>query len=330
MQPKVTVVITSRNRLAYLREAVASVREQEGVAHELILVDHGSTDGTAAWVSSLAGTGVTTRRVEHDPDRPRAANISVARNAGLESAVGEYVWFLDDDDRLRPGALSLLASALDQHPQAVAAIGARMRFRDEELLGRIAHPLRRLVRDLREDFLMGWGFIPGQSLCRASALRAAGGWREDVPWAEDLDMLARLLPRGPVVLEPETVLEYRVHRSQSRLANPAAEHDRLMRPYVTELARGDRAHGEVLRKAGRWWEQANQALAGGEPGKALGYTLRAAFLSPKLLRSPVLGPLALRMIVRSALRRLPLPRRATAHAPRPAGERPRRGTGYLS
>jgi hypothetical protein len=331
VRPKVTVVITTRDRLAYLREAVASVREQHGVAHELVIVDNGSADETPGWLASLDEPGVTTLRIEHDPQRSRAANISVARNAGLDRARGQYVWFLDDDDRLRPGALALLATALDRHPTAIAAVGARTRFADGVSMGRVSHPLRRVVRDMGGELLLGWSFIPGQTLCRESTLSEVGRWREDVPYSEDLELWARVLPHGPVVLEPQTVLEYRVHRAQSRLADPVSLHDLLMRPHVAQLARGDRRRGETLREAGRWWERANLAFNRQEPGRALAWTLRAVFLAPRLLTSPAVGPLAMRMIVRSALRLSgPLGRWATARALRPAGAKVRRGTGYLS
>jgi hypothetical protein len=329
MDPKVTVVIPTLDRLAYLQEAIASVRGQDGVAHELIVVDNGSTDGTRDWLSGRDDLVVL--RVERDPRATRAANASRARNAGLARARGEYVWFLDDDDRLRPGALTTLASSLDEHPEAVVAVGARTRFGDGVVGGRIAHPLHRVIGDLGPELLLSWGWIPSQALCRATTVRLVGGWCEDVPHAEDLDLWARIGSRGQVVLEPETVVEYRVHRSQSRLADPAALRDQLLRPHETELAGGDAARGRALRQAGRWWDRANVAFAREEYRRSLGMTLRAALLAPRLLTSPAVGPVASRMIVRSALRCFGPSRRwvQSRPAPRP-GQRARRGTGFFT
>ena len=331
MEPKVTVVVTTLNRLGYLQQAVASVQTQRDVSLELIVVDNGSTDGTADWLCSLTEQGVAVLRVEPDLARPRAARIAAARNAGLGPARGEYVWFLDDDDRLRSGSLALLASTLDRHPDAVAAVGARTRFGERVAGGRIAHPLNPMLGDFRRELLLGWGFVPSQTLCRAETLRRAGGWNEEAPFAEDLDMWARMLSLGPVALEPETVVEYRVHRSQSRLADPAAGHDLVLRPYATALAGGDRARGERLRNAGRWWDRANSAFDRGLPRSALTSTTRALVLAPALVRSPLLRPLSTRLIVRSTLRCWgPTRRWVEARAERPPAATPRRGAGFLS
>jgi len=328
MAPKVSVVITTLDRLAFLGEAVASVAAQDDVAHELIVVDHGSSDGTREW---LAGRDdFLALSAERDPTRSRSANISIARNAGLERARGDHVWFLDDDDRMRPGALAALSGALDEQPAAVAAVGARMRFGEGIVGGRIAHPLRRVVRDVGPELLLGWGWVPSQALCRASVLRQVGCWRDDVRRSEDADMWLRIAARGPVILAPETVVDYRVHPAQVRYA-PDAVRDELSRPYVAQLAGGDRSRGEVLRAAGRRWERAIVAFDDGDYRDALRATVDGALRAPLLLRSPVTGPAATRMIVRSALRSWGPTRRWVESRPAPqAGERPRRGTGFLS
>jgi glycosyltransferase involved in cell wall biosynthesis len=329
VQPEVSVVIPTLDRLDYLREAVASVRSQEGVAHELIVVDNGSTDGTREWLATQSH--LTALHADRDPARPRSANTSAARNAGLSHAGGAYVWFLDDDDRLRPGALATLAAVLDEHPDAIAAVGARTRFGDNVMGGRVAHPLRRVVRDLRPELLLSWGWIPSQALCRASALQRAGNWWDAAPHSEDLELWARMGALGPVVLEPVTVVEYRVHRSQTRLRDPVARRDMLLRPHATALAGGNATRGRALRQAGRWWDRANVAFAAGEHRRALAATLRAAALAPRLLQSPATGPLVTRMLVRSALRSTGPTRRWVESRPaRHPGERPRRGTGFLS
>jgi glycosyltransferase involved in cell wall biosynthesis len=333
MEPRVTVVIPTLNRLAYLREAVASVWAQEGVGHELIVVDNASTDGTVDWLRALDDPAAPTRYVLGAPAGLNGA--SIGRNAGLERARGEYVWFLDDDDRLRPGALAVLAAALDRHPGAVGAVGARTRFgAGVPGGGRMAHPLRPMIRDARVDLLLGWGFIPSQTLCRTSALRAAGGWNVEVGRGQDHELWPRLALQGPLVLEPQIVAEYRVHEGQvtGRTDGRVARRVKHVFPRATELAGGDEARGRRLVEASILWSRARDAFDGGQYSSALRSTARGIVTAPELVRSPLLRPQTTRMLVRSTLRctaptRRWVERRAAAQ---PAGGRPRRGAGYLS
>ena len=329
MNPKVSVVITTLDRLAFLQEAVASVLAQAGPSFELIVVDHDSSDGTTPWLASR--DDLTAVHVLRDPERTRSGNISIARNAGLARARGDYVWFLDDDDRLRPGALARLAADLDEHPAAVCAVGARMRFGESVTPGRTAHPLRRIVGDLGPDLLLGWGWVPSVMLVRASVLRSAGGWNEEVPRGEDVELLLRLACHGPIVLEPEMVADYRIHHS-IYYGPHGEQRDLFAGPYLARLAGGDLRHGLRLRAAGRRFAWAVIAFDDdGDYPRALRCAVAAAVRAPSLLRSPTMGPIAQRMLVRSALRCWGPTRRWVQSRPPPVpSDRPRRGLGFLS
>jgi len=108
LQKKVSVIIATYNRADYVRQAVDSVLAQSLRDFELIVVDDGSTDGTAA---VLAEYGARIRVIA-TPNRGAAR----ARNAGLAAATGEYVAFLDSDDLSDPERLSLQAAVLDTFP----------------------------------------------------------------------------------------------------------------------------------------------------------------------------------------------------------------------
>lgn len=90
--PLVTVILPTRNRAHVLRRAIDSVLAQTHRELELIVVDDGSTDATAA---TLAGVADPRLRVLH---RERGGGAAAARNAGLALARGDFVAFLDDDD----------------------------------------------------------------------------------------------------------------------------------------------------------------------------------------------------------------------------------------
>src|SRR5271170_4417047 len=92
----VTVVMAARNAASHIGEAIASVLAQGPDVDALVIVDDGSSDGTYAIVRSFADSRI--RLVASD-----GSGVSAARNAGARAAPGEWLMFLDADDRLRPG-----------------------------------------------------------------------------------------------------------------------------------------------------------------------------------------------------------------------------------
>lgn len=138
----VSVIIPVYNGERFLRRCVDSVAGQTGEELEILLVDDGSTDGTAALCRTLAAEEPRIR-VTTQENR----GVSAARNAGLELAAGEYVTFVDADDTLLPGGLKALRTALEDASAQMA--------------------LGRLVRSREEPFLCGEGLLEGEAFLRA-------------------------------------------------------------------------------------------------------------------------------------------------------------------
>src|SRR4051812_24472999 len=95
----VSIIIPTYNRAAYLGAAIASVRAQTFADWELIVVDDGSTDETAAMLDELSDPRIRVLRIGH------SGSESITRNAGLRLAEGEWVAFLDSDDLWVPEKL---------------------------------------------------------------------------------------------------------------------------------------------------------------------------------------------------------------------------------
>src|SRR5439155_177200 len=110
MSPRVSVIVPTYNRAHVLGESLASVLAERDVDLEVVVVDDGSTDGTAAL---LAGLG--DRRVR-PVVRPHAG-IAAARNAGLAAARAPYIAFHDSDDVALPGRLAVPLAFLGAHPE---------------------------------------------------------------------------------------------------------------------------------------------------------------------------------------------------------------------
>ncbi|RYC05837.1 glycosyltransferase family 2 protein [Nocardioides zhouii] len=111
--PRCSVVIPTYNGAHVIGEQLAALCEQDGAPpFEVVVADNGSTDDLAgvvtSWQERLAGL----RRV----DASRAQGVSVARNVGIDHATSDLILICDADDRVSPGWVAAMTSALADHP----------------------------------------------------------------------------------------------------------------------------------------------------------------------------------------------------------------------
>ncbi len=166
----VTVVLATRNRREQAVRAVRRLRElpeRPGV----ILVDDGSTDGTAAAVRTAFPDVAVLQ-----PAGPRG--VTAARNAGVRAAVTPFVAFCDDDSGWAPGALGTAARQLDAHPR-LALVAARILVGEQERLDPTC--IAMAASPLRSGGLPGrrvLGFVACGAVVRRDAFLAVGGFAE--------------------------------------------------------------------------------------------------------------------------------------------------------
>ena len=113
MSPKISIIMPVRNGANYIEEALESIQRQ-GCNVEIIVVDDGSTDNTAD-IASKHGCVVLSHKESLGP--------VVAKNTGLQAAKGDYILFMDHDDKLRDDVLKTMRTALAEAPD-VSAIQA--------------------------------------------------------------------------------------------------------------------------------------------------------------------------------------------------------------
>lgn len=187
-----TVVIPAFNAAATIDAALSSLRAQSLTGWRAIVVDDGSTDGTAALVDGFGDPRVRLIRQTN-------AGVSAARNRGLAEAEDGTVLFLDADDTLHPVALERLAAALGRDAEAVAAFGTVVRVRPDGRPQPGQKPLHRHVYPSGDVLgaMLRSGFLNvGQVLVRTDAARAVGGFRTDLRLSEDWEFLIRLAAVG--------------------------------------------------------------------------------------------------------------------------------------
>lgn len=107
--PLVSVIVPVYNALSYLPRCVDSILAQTYTHLEVLLVDDGSTDGSAECCDRYASDSRV--RAIHKPN----GGVSSARNVGIEQAQGHYISFCDSDDYLHPQMIEILVRAAEQH-----------------------------------------------------------------------------------------------------------------------------------------------------------------------------------------------------------------------
>lgn len=214
--PRFSVVVPVRNGARWLPEALASVERQTREDWELLVVDDGSTDDSAAIARGVADARVTVLQ------QPNAGPLA-ARRSGLARARGEAIVFLDADDRLRPDALAHFAATFDRAPHATLVYGDRVLvdtggrvFGSERGALLAARPSGDVLeRLLRRNFMS----TPGQACIRRRALADAAEWRIDLRGMSDWYVWCRIASHGGtfVYCGRGPVIEYRLHaESMSR------------------------------------------------------------------------------------------------------------------
>jgi glycosyltransferase involved in cell wall biosynthesis len=207
-QPLVSVIIPAYNAAAFLGEALASLQHQAQAPLDIILIDDGSTDDTAALVTAWGDTV----RYEYQANQGPAA----ARNRGLALARGELIAFLDADDRWPAGKLALQVEALQTGPERPAVMGHIQILRADPAPGPGA-PAYVLEPKPVQAMLLGC------LVARRSTFDQVGGFDPTLRISEDTDWFIRARELGLVIpMVPEVVLHYRRH-SESLTSGLAAQ-----------------------------------------------------------------------------------------------------------
>lgn len=205
----VTVLMPMRNAEPYVRAALESVLTQDGVELEVVVIDDGSTDRSAAAVREIGDPRI---RLLPGPCK----GISASFNTGLAAARGDIIMRCDADDLLAPGRLERQAGWLDGH-SGFGAVCARFStmtsggqpVTDLDCGGDVE---TEITAELRSGGVR-------TSLCtyaiRTPILREIGGCRSYFTTAEDLDLLLRLGERTRVWFLPDYVYKYRLHSTSA-------------------------------------------------------------------------------------------------------------------
>lgn len=233
--PRVSVVVPVYNPGELLIDTVRRLRSLSFSDFEIIVIDDASTDGTPAILSEISDADPQVRSLRLKENLGPGG----ARNAGIEAALGEFVWFVDWDDEWEPTILSKLVETADRTNSDVVACRGRWRRDgvDEAITDGIDREATISPANALDLVLTGTlkGYL-WTKLIRRRALQP--GIFPDVRTSEDLCALARTLPRiGTMSLVPE-VLYFHIVRvgSLTNSANPPLRNLEYARGVLHEVS----------------------------------------------------------------------------------------------
>lgn len=201
--PKISIIIATNRSGLFLSEALASVAAQTFADYEVIVVDDGCDD--PGEIERICATVPDCRVIHQLP-----AGVSIARNAGVTAARGSLVAFLDDDDVWYPERLARHVAAHEHDPDAVLSYCS---WRAVDVLTGAVLSVNREGSAVSVGGLAAGSprlFTPN-CVVRRSALLSVGGFNSNLGIAEDLDLVLRLLPRGPFVFVDAILLDHGRH-----------------------------------------------------------------------------------------------------------------------
>lgn len=282
-EPLVSVVVATARGGPFLAEALRSVAAQTYPHVETVLVDDGSEDPDAVRAAAAHSSAVRVVRQER-------AGVSIARNVGVSLTRGEYLAFLDDDDRWAPTRLERQVESLTEHPTAVVGY-CGMRTIDAH--GHVLVPAdQRQVADVHEVLRRRTGILLPNIVVRREAFDRVGGFHPAFRRAQDLDLVLRLASVGDFVFVDEPLVDYRYHennvtRAHRELARSIDHVLRLHRWSARERGRQDLVADldEGLKRNARFaaWSAARAArdeVRAGRPDRAAREVAWAIYFAP--------------------------------------------------
>jgi glycosyltransferase involved in cell wall biosynthesis len=203
----VSVIIPTYNYARFIGEAVDSALAQTRPPLEVIVVDDGSTDDTAA---VLAAYGDRIRVL-----RQKNAGVAMARNAGIAAARGEYLAFLDSDDAWYPRKLERQMQRFGAEPhlglvhcgaEIIDSEGRTLSTTTAGMEGRVAEAMLRMDREV----IMPQG---SSIVVPKRVAEDVGGYDARLPPSEDWDFCYRIAARYEIGYVRELLVRYRLHGS---------------------------------------------------------------------------------------------------------------------
>ena len=228
----VSVIIPAFNAAAFLAPAIESILRQTYRHFEIIIVDDGSRDGTAAIAREYASDHVNIRAysIPH-------AGISVAMNYGVSRARYDWIAVMHADDIAMPRRLEKQLRAARENPDVVVwgSYAVHISRSGAEMSLSATGPTTVEAFEERRRSRRPVLVVHSSAMIRRDALFQVGGYDPRFETSEDLDLFDRLSDVGPIVAIPEPLVQRRIHESCNTMRTYSRMH--LMTRFVSERRR---------------------------------------------------------------------------------------------
>jgi glycosyltransferase involved in cell wall biosynthesis len=225
MEPPISVIIPTFNRKELLKETVQSVREQTFRDFEIIVVDDGSTDGTAEWLAAQSDLRVLSQTNQ---------GIATSRNNGAALAVGRWLAFLDHDDLWAADKLKVQREFVEKNPEVGLVAARHVRLGKRVRVPK--HPTwikgDLLVKTYSESFIHTSSVV-----IKKDVLDKIGGFSTQYRFADEFDVwlkIARDFPIAYVDLPLVFIRFYESNTSHDRIGVRTDTYDILQKHYDPE------------------------------------------------------------------------------------------------
>lgn len=256
--PRVSVLMAAYNAMPYLPAAVQSILDQTLTDFQFVIVDDGSTDGSAAYFDTLKDPRIHLIRQAN-------AGLSAALNTGVEACTAPYIARMDADDISLPHRLAEQADYLDNRP-SVGCVGSQVCPFGDRRVGAALH-LPTTHDQIAMALLEGrHGIVHPSAMLRAEPLRKIGGYWPMRVVAEDYDMFLRLSEVTRLAATDTVLYHMRFHmgslngRGMKKMRRSVDyARDRTIR---RRAGRPEMSFEEfvAVRQRAPWWRRAAEAI----------------------------------------------------------------------
>lgn len=223
---RVSIVMAAYNEETNIENAIKSIQEQTYKNWELVIIDDGSTDGTAKLIDQFSNEDKRIKQFKNDKNY----GLAVSLNKGIANSTGEFIARMDADDFSFPNRLSLQIEYMDKNPNVVVLGGGAI-YTDSHKEVSVLMP--EMHKEILKLIWKTSPFIHPSVIMRAAFIKKMGGYSESLRRAQDYDLWFRGRNSGRYHNLQEILLKYNC--TQKRSIRSLYDSYRVRRTHSTNI-----------------------------------------------------------------------------------------------